>query len=267
MSRTADLRGSIWVKLHDIPDSAFHLSPSTRLLHSQEVFPAVWSHQEEPPGREEGFRDPGQWCQRLHWGEWAQVSERDSSHTSDLLALPRISSGFRGFFLPPWGDQTQKSFIRFRDRHKTLWACVIVPILLQILNTVTNMCKWIDPYVLINIIAHYLSTQVVTAWFPCGEPLTLVFARVSVSARFFLQRFSPGARVLTDTETKDFLCAADDDSDGRIGAEGEWIRTLYRNKLVCKNKHAFSIHDFPNGFTSLRFAMFLKTNSDLTLVN
>lgn len=39
--------------------------------------------------------------------------------------------------------------------------------------------------------------------------------------RFFLQRFCPGARVLTDKETKGFLCAADDDSDGRIGAEGE----------------------------------------------
>ncbi|XP_029363384.1 parvalbumin 8 [Echeneis naucrates] len=37
--------------------------------------------------------------------------------------------------------------------------------------------------------------------------------------KFFLQRFSPGARVLTDTETKGFLCAADDDSDGRIGAD------------------------------------------------
>nr|XP_019958409.1 PREDICTED: parvalbumin, thymic CPV3-like [Paralichthys olivaceus] len=37
--------------------------------------------------------------------------------------------------------------------------------------------------------------------------------------KFFLQRFSPGARVLTDTETKDFLCTADDDSDGRIGEE------------------------------------------------
>ncbi|XP_008286257.1 parvalbumin 8 isoform X1 [Stegastes partitus] len=41
--------------------------------------------------------------------------------------------------------------------------------------------------------------------------------------KFFLQRFSPGARVLTDKETKAFLCAADDDSDGRIGADGEEI--------------------------------------------
>ncbi|XP_046894182.1 parvalbumin 8 [Hypomesus transpacificus] len=37
--------------------------------------------------------------------------------------------------------------------------------------------------------------------------------------KFFLQRFSPGARVLTDKETKAFLCAADDDSDGKIGVD------------------------------------------------
>ncbi|MEQ2188600.1 hypothetical protein GOODEAATRI_016735 [Goodea atripinnis] len=37
--------------------------------------------------------------------------------------------------------------------------------------------------------------------------------------KFFLQRFCPGARVLTDKETKNFLSVADDDSDGRIGAE------------------------------------------------
>jgi len=37
--------------------------------------------------------------------------------------------------------------------------------------------------------------------------------------KFFLQRFVPGARVLTDKETKAFMCAADDDSDGKIGVE------------------------------------------------
>ncbi|XP_069037072.1 parvalbumin 9 [Lepisosteus oculatus] len=37
--------------------------------------------------------------------------------------------------------------------------------------------------------------------------------------KFFLQRFSPSARVLTAAETKNFLSAADDDNDGKIGCE------------------------------------------------
>ncbi|XP_051904174.1 parvalbumin 8 [Hippocampus zosterae] len=37
--------------------------------------------------------------------------------------------------------------------------------------------------------------------------------------KFFLQRFSPTARVLTEKETKNFLSTADEDNDGRIGLE------------------------------------------------
>ncbi|XP_068439192.1 parvalbumin 9 [Clinocottus analis] len=37
--------------------------------------------------------------------------------------------------------------------------------------------------------------------------------------KFFLQRFVPGARTLTEAETKSFISAADDDSDGKIGVE------------------------------------------------
>uniref|UniRef100_A0AAR2KFU6 Parvalbumin n=1 Tax=Pygocentrus nattereri TaxID=42514 RepID=A0AAR2KFU6_PYGNA len=39
--------------------------------------------------------------------------------------------------------------------------------------------------------------------------------------KFFLQRFVPGARTLTEKETKSLISAADDDSDGRIGVEGK----------------------------------------------
>lgn len=59
--------------------------------------------------------------------------------------------------------------------------------------------------------------------YSCFSFLLLTPACGSVYVRFFLQRFTPGARVLTDKETKGFLSAADDDSDGRIGADGERI--------------------------------------------
>jgi len=54
-----------------------------------------------------------------------------------------------------------------------------------------------------------------------GRELTLSFV-LCFSLRFFLQRFSAGARVLTDKETKAFLAAADDDSDGKIGVDGDY---------------------------------------------
>lgn len=37
--------------------------------------------------------------------------------------------------------------------------------------------------------------------------------------KYFLQRFVPGARTLTEAEMKSFISGADENSDGRIGAD------------------------------------------------
>ncbi|KAM9462859.1 parvalbumin 9 [Clarias gariepinus] len=37
--------------------------------------------------------------------------------------------------------------------------------------------------------------------------------------KFFLQRFGPGARILTENETKNFMSGSDGNSDGKIGVD------------------------------------------------
>ncbi|KAF5894136.1 parvalbumin, thymic CPV3-like, partial [Clarias magur] len=52
--------------------------------------------------------------------------------------------------------------------------------------------------------------------------------------KFFLQRFGPGARILTENETKNFMSGLDGNSDGKIGVDeffnSKKLKLLYSTK-------------------------------------
>lgn len=88
----------------------------------------------------------------------------------------------------------------------------------------------------------YLPCRVMFSW----QKNIMVSAALSHSAlilddvfygmcRYFLQRFQPGARTLTEAETKSFISAADDDCDGRIGVEGWCLVPSYSLKLTLRH--------------------------------
>lgn len=92
-------------------------STSTWLLLPQEVFPAVWPLQEEPPGCEEGFWDPGQRCQWFYWGGRTQVSLQ----TTDFLLCPG-SDGSEFCCLPYDSHLWTKTHENERSKIQVSWT-------------------------------------------------------------------------------------------------------------------------------------------------
>ncbi|KAK2876591.1 hypothetical protein Q8A67_020687 [Cirrhinus molitorella] len=65
--------------------------------------------------------------------------------------------------------------------------------------------------------------------------------------KFFLQRFFPGARTLTEKEIKSLLTAADDDSDGRIGVD-EFQTMVCNTQATVKSRKCIFFIDLSSVF-------------------
>lgn len=181
---------------------------SSGLILLQKVLPAVWPLLKDPPGDQRGLPDPRRGPERLHRGVRAQVCEATTGCVMERLCVRALVLVLMLWFictsthckclnlllgkgLLPLGHIIQPG-----ERPK-LWD--------------SGICAFMCVYVLI-IVQNWLQ------WLQRMYPWVCVCI-----SRYFLLRFVPGARTLTEAETKSFISAADDDSDGRIGVQGRYL--------------------------------------------
>lgn len=148
---------------------------------------------------------PGQLCA----SQWCLFS------SSRLILLQEVLPAVRPLLKDSWGNQ--RGLPDSRQGQKRLHRRVRT----QVCKTLTHRDEMHDLLVNLETVDQYKDSSPVHIS-DCSCMCVCVHL-----CRFFLQLFIPTARTLTEAETKSFISAADNNSDGRLGVEGQFL--IYLN--------------------------------------